>query len=346
MPIRRRNLKRNPRKNTKGKRSRARAPRRIQFRKNRLRRRSRIHQRAINQLIDYTTLQVTCKDKFAIFGCWGMDCKPGSAQRFIAEDINKNPEIEFMVTAGDNFYSETTTDFEKNVTECYTKKMYASLGNHDIERYQEELNFRHPNWILPGRNYTIMINDDIRILMIDTNPYYAQDEYNNKGELEQAKFEVDNFLEIVPRKFDGLTFVVGHHPIIHNRHKLKKTRPMLNDFGARIIELADAYFCADEHNLQHLRINKKMLNELLKVVGEPNDENKIILEEFILGGGGAKPDEQFIDDHFSSTPFKHPYHGYGVIDVQDKILSVRCLKKESSSFELTTCYQFPLDRKK
>jgi hypothetical protein len=294
--------------------------RRIKFRRPR-----RLRLRQASPTMEFPVLRVECKDTFAIFGCWGMDCEPGSAQRLLAEDINHTPEIEFMVTAGDNFYSKLETNFKKNFSGCYTKKMFASLGNHDIERYQEELNYQNGNWVLPGRNYTILINDNIRVLMIDTNPYYAVKEYRTGVDLEQAREEVDTFLSMV-QPFSGITLTVGHHPILHNRHKMKGDRPTMTEFGERICSITDVYFCADEHNLQHIRLVDHRV------------------EEFILGGGGAKPDEFIAEDYPELTPFKHPYHGYGIVDVEDLTLSVRCLHKRSS--RITMCYEFPLQTKK
>jgi predicted phosphodiesterase len=250
-----------------------------------------------------------------------MDCNPGSAQRLVAEDINHTPEIEFMVTAGDNFYSERETNFQKNVSGCYTKKMYASLGNHDVERYKEEMEYSNPNWVLPARNYTVLVNGNIRILMIDTNPYYAMKEYRSNKEHMEAMAEVDDFLSSV-QPFPGITLTVGHHPLLHNRHKLKGEKPTLLEFGERICKITDVYFCADEHNLQHVRLFNQGV------------------EQFILGGGGAKPDEVIIEDYPELTNFKHPYHGYGILDVDTLVLSVRCVQKHSS--KITTCYEFPL----
>jgi len=166
-----------------------------------------------------------------------------------------------------------------------------------------------------------MVNDNIRILMIDTNPYYGAKEYRTEVDFQEAKEEVDRFLSTI-EPFAGITLTVGHHPLIHNRHKSKGTRPVLTEFGRRICQVTNVYFCADEHNLQHLRLTDQKV------------------EEFILGGGGAKPDENFIDDHFDITPFKHPYHGYGILDVNSLILTVRCVQKLSSS--ITNCYEFPL----
>lgn len=253
-----------------------------------------------------------------------MDCNPGSAQRLLAEDINHTPEIEFMVTAGDNFYSSLETNFRSNFSDCYTKRMFVGIGNHDIARLKEEMEYNNPNWTLPGGNYTILINDNIRVLMIDTNPYYSPKEYRTRGEMEQSREEVDRFLSDVG-PFSGITLTVGHHPLLYNRHKLKGDKPIITDFGSRICEVTDVYFCADEHNLQHVRLETQRV------------------EQFILGGGGAKPDQLIIDDYPELTPFKHPYHGYGVFDVNSLILTVRCLQRYSSS--ITTCYEYPLGKK-
>jgi len=288
----------------------------------------RLRQRAIFTI---PVVNASCNHKFALFGCWGMNCKPGSAQAIIAKHINESEGIDFMVTAGDNFYVKDTVDmnFESNVSQCYSKPMYASMGNHDIPHYNKELEINDPRWIMPAKNYMIRVTTPLgaprlRILMINTNPIYAVKDYgkNNKVsplQREDDLRELEYFLDNVPLS-DLFTIIVGHHPLITNRHKDKGEKSTLNDFGRRISSMCDLYVCADEHNLQHI------------VHGGVN--------QFILGGGGGIPDETIIMDYPEETKFTHPYHGFGIFDVRKMNMKLKCMDKETG--KLTTCYKTSL----
>lgn len=298
-----------------------------------LRRRSRRKRTWTRRLklrtLDIKTLTVTCEKKFAMFGCWGVNCQPSSAQRLVAQDINDDDDIEFMVTAGDNFYEdkEDQVDFQSNVVNCYTKPMYAALGNHDILFYNTESSFQNPNWILPGKNYVIKVTTKagaprLRIVVINTNPIFERGFYekNNIGsQLASDERELERFLGSLPSS-DLFTIFVGHHPLLTNRHKPKGSKMVFGAFARKIASMCDMYICADEHNLQHIVY-----------------EN---LNEFILGGGGAKPDETIVLDFPDETKFQHPYHGYGVFDVRKFQMTVKCLDKETR--EISKCYKYKL----
>jgi hypothetical protein len=276
-----------------------------------------------------TVVEAHCDHKFALFGCWGMDCNKGSAQALIAKEINEKDGVEFMVTAGDNFYVRSVADvnFETNVVKCYDKPMYASLGNHDIPFYDAELQFNHPRWIIPAKNYMINVSSSrgtprLRILMINTNPVYAADDYKKYDNLppqqkDADKEELEHFLANVPPS-DLFTIIVGHHPLLFNRHKPKGDKKPINEFGQRIASMCNMYVCADEHNLQHI------------VQGD--------LNQFILGGGGAKPDQTILPDYPEETKFAHPYHGFGIFDVRKLKMTVKCM--EQGTGKISTCYKY------
>lgn len=253
------------------------------------------------------TLDVECSGKIAMFGCWGMDCEEESPQRLIAQDINNDPEIDFMVTAGDNFYKDI--DLEKNFIGCYSKRMYASLGNHDIDTAELQMAFNDRNWVLPSRNYVLRIltrggTPRLRIIMINTSPIFSKKAYKNlPGVLEREMKELEDFLENVP-KSDLFTIVVGHHPLITNRHKEKgPVTRKVEGISRKIADMSNIYVCADEHNLQH-------------IITEG-------LNEFIIGGGGAKPDTNILPDLPEETRFKHGFHGYGIFDVRDLTMTLK-----------------------
>jgi predicted phosphodiesterase len=257
-----------------------------------------------------------------------MDCKLESAQALIAKEINESDGVDFMVTAGDNFYVKETSDvnFTSNVVNCYSKPMYASMGNHDIPFYEQELGFRHQNWILPAKNYIINVTTPrgsprLRILMINTNPVYAEDDYRKRnsspnqyrGDLEELEYFLDN----IPPS-DLFTIIVGHHPLIKNRHKDKGEKMTMDGFGRRIASMCNMYVCADEHNLQHI------------IQGN--------LNQFILGGGGAKPDETIVLDYPHDTKYAHPFHGFGVFDVRKMKMTMKCMEKGSG--KISTCHKY------
>ena len=271
-------------------------------------------------------VNITINDSVAFFGCWGAGCQPDSGQWLLARDIDANPKIEAMITAGDNFYEKylpkeesKESFFHRNVDMCYAKDMYASLGNHDIELYNFERNhtMKNSRWILPAKNYIIHINDDIRVVMINTNPIFEEKAYkkyveNGEQLLEDDMKELNDFIDNLTPS-NRITIVVGHHPFLTNRHKLKEGKRTIDDRVRKIIAKADLYICADEHNLQHI----------------VSDD----LDEFILGGGGGDPDTTIIMDYPMETKFSYPYHGYGVFDVNNKKMSIRTLNEKTKEME-------------
>lgn len=283
-------------------------------------------------------VNITINDSVAFFGCWGAGCQPNSGQWLLAKDIDANPKIEAMITAGDNFYEkylpkEETKEsfFHRNVDMCYAKDMYAALGNHDIELYNFERNhtMKNSKWILPAKNYIIHINDDIRVVMINTNPIFEEKAYrkyveNGERLLEDDMKELNDFIDNLPPS-DRLTIVVGHHPFLTNRHKLKEGKRTIDKRVRNIIAKADLYICADEHNLQHI------VSDVDGLVSLADAQRQ--LDEFILGGGGGDPDTTIIMDYPEETKFSYPYHGYGVFDVNSKTMSIRCLDEKSKKMK-------------
>lgn len=311
--------------------------------------RKRIRRRGKRIMIRMNTFDVDihrqAESSIAFFGCWGKGCDHGTGQEMIATNINNDPSIDFIITAGDNIYQKKKKGilteeqfmdfFQKNVDLCYAKDMYSSLGNHDLEYYQYQKNYhaRNRRWTLPSRNYTIDINDDIRILMIDTNPYFEGEEkyieYLGNAEAgmteyNRSKQELEEYIaSIVPD--ERLTICVGHHPWITNRHKENgSVRDTVDPRLRGLMYKIDVYICADEHNLQHI------------ATGE--------LNEFILGGGGGDPDRNILDDLGSATKFEHGYHGFGILNVVTKTMTLRCLDPETNIF--TDKYTVTLKKKK
>jgi hypothetical protein len=270
-----------------------------------------------------TYLDVECSGKFAMFGCWGVDCEEDSPQRLIAQDINSDPEIDFMVTAGDNFYKDF--DLEKNLVRCYSKRMYATLGNHDVQTAEFQLAINERNWVMPARNYSLRIvtkngTPRLRIVMLNTSPIYSKKEYKDMpGVLERELRELETFIDAIPES-DLFTIVVGHHPLITNRHKEKgQIKKSLDDMERKIAGISNVYVCAEEHNLQHIVMDN--------------------LNEFIIGGGGAKPDTTILPDLPDNTRFKHPFHGYGIFDIKNLSMTLKPMNTDKK-FDPEYVYEF------
>jgi len=289
-----------------------------------IRRRGRRYVRLSGLSDIYKPVEIRVKNSIAFFGCWGTGCEEGTGQWYVANSINGDPKIDLMITAGDNFYEKKVgkgddkqTFFRKNVDLCYRKTMYASLGNHDIEEYnlQREHTTKNKRWVLPAKNYIIHVNKDIRVVMINTNPFYEREAYEKylqngetiwRGDMD----ELNNFIDNLPPS-DRLTIIIGHHPFLTNRHKNKGKKHTIDERVRKIIDKADLYICADEHNLQH-------------IVSEEDG-----LDEFILGGGGGDPDRNIILDYPEKTRYQYGYHGYGVFDVKGKTMEIRYLDSET-----------------
>ena len=210
---------------------------------------------------------------FLIVGDWGRN--GFFNQREVADQMGRTGEeigSQFVISAGDNFYSTGVTSvtdpkWERSFEDVYTapslqRPWYAVLGNHDWQgNVQAEVDYtRHSDrWTMPSRFYTVekSVDDTTRALFafLDTTPlvdvdrtylYPMSDRWDRSAQLHW----LDSTLAASTAQWK---IVVGHHPVYVASSRYEDSPYLLADL-VPIMERhgVQAYFAGHDHNLQHL----------------------------------------------------------------------------------------------
>jgi tartrate-resistant acid phosphatase type 5 len=216
---------------------------------------------------------------FIFMGDWGRNGK--YHQKQVARQMGKTAsqaDVDFIVTAGDNFYpSGVTSEYDSlwkySYEDIYTdsslqRDWYPVLGNHDYGlRPDAQIAYSriNPRWRMPARYYSKKINLDrdssqqVLFVFIDTSPlirkYYLgsankvhdQDSSAQKSWLENTLANASSNVK--------WKFVIGHHPMYtggsrtenyDTRSIRRSLQPIFEKYKV------DAYLAGHEHSLQHM----------------------------------------------------------------------------------------------
>ncbi|MFM7770729.1 MAG: metallophosphoesterase, partial [Bacteroidota bacterium] len=133
-----------------------------------------------------------CNDtivRFAVIGDWGM--WGSSDQRKVAESmaiVGTECPFDFIVSVGDNFYSNGVTSTEDPLWQSCFEEVYTSpalkcpwyvvLGNHDYRgQPQAELDYTSlsDRWVMPGKHFKVSENRNnglgVDLFFMDSNPF-------------------------------------------------------------------------------------------------------------------------------------------------------------------------------
>jgi acid phosphatase len=214
---------------------------------------------------------------FFVLGDWGRRGKLSQwtvANQLI--DYARQQPPAFIVTTGDNFYSqgvrsvndphwkESFTNVYKELTR--TVDWYPVLGNHDYQgrgNPQAQIDYQkvNPRWHMAGYYYTMVATTPdgqrVRFVFIDTNPFYTayysrrSYPYLLKQDTAQQRRWIDSTLANAKEEWK---IVVGHHPVYSagGEHGITpelfiRLKPLFDKYKVQ------AYICGHEHNLQHLK---------------------------------------------------------------------------------------------
>jgi len=212
--------------------------------------------------------------RFFVLGDWG---RMGEwAQREVARQMGKTAAqgLDFVVTAGDNFYEDGVGGVEDAAWEGSYGDVYTSpclyvpwhpvLGNHDYRgntSAQIEFSASDSRWTMPDRYYSVVKEiggEEVLFVFLDTSPFVgkyrfmwwrypdlpAQDTAAQLAWLEETLADSEAKWKIV----------TGHHPVFSGGRKHGPTRELREEL-APIFEKygVNVYFSGHEHNLQHLK---------------------------------------------------------------------------------------------
>lgn len=234
---------------------------------------------------------------FLFVGCWNNPYN--RAVEKVIDAINADP-IPTLVLGGDNIYPEKIPDLSggkakkayniaklvDGIAKIEGKKIYAALGNHNIDvaaieayelndepaymyaPYKMSSGPKAP-WIMPDYNYVIPFTG-YNLVVIDTNAV---------GDQARLSVLLDWLRGVIQR---GPYFLVQHEPYISVRENKKAKGQIkvsaLTNYNLLLDVIVTnppmAVLCADTHNYQHGEITY----------------NGVTIPQYTVGTGGAEPD--------------------------------------------------------
>jgi hypothetical protein len=213
---------------------------------------------------------------FLFMGCWN---QPGKGLEAVAAAIRARQE-EMLVLGGDNIYPEKFTDaktgekhkvysqslLDAGIEMLGQKTIYASLGNHNVVSPEILDHEMEMPWILPYSYYCAKFGDGYALVILNTNLEGAALSKMIVWFKEiQTKLAADH----VPY------YLVQHEP--YASYKKGKKQSLL--IGGALLESISyspiAVLCADTHNFQRGTLTLK---------------NGAVLDQYVVGTGGAQPD--------------------------------------------------------
>ena len=274
--------------------------------------------------------------QFIVIGDWGMQGAP--TQRRVAEQMDKlaaKAGIDFIVSAGDNFYPFGVTSvsdplWQRSFEEVYSlphikdTRWYVTLGNHDyFGNYQAEIDYgqNHPNWILPAnfyaRDFKLGGKRLLRLLFLDSSPYFK--EYREHPGLyhDIDRRDPDAETHWLQQQLADNTptwkIVIAHHPLYtsgahgNNDELIGAWDGLFHQYHV------NAYFAGHDHQLEHIRTSG-------------------VTNYFISGGGGARtrrvakiPESLFADSS----------HGFAHVILDRNCMQVRFINDEGAKLYQT-----------
>lgn len=270
-------------------------------------------------------MTITNKITISAFGCWNTGCDEDSGQKSVSDVIKeKESNYNFMIILGDNYYPKKYVLNKKpkyKVKDIQSLKMEKGfkcidninlirkliMGNHDIEesvnqgcsviKYQQKLPWYDVKFPF-GYEYHYIKNDDsyetVLIFYLDTTIYKINVlpncylEILNKT-VDKLITEQNNFITTTLQKAVENTHInlkkvlfCGHEPLYtiyeEDESVIKSTNDNLLEHlfkeYKKYRDLNFTWICADYHVYQNTKIT----------------HDNLIINQFILGTGGAKLD--------------------------------------------------------
>lgn len=271
--------------------------------------------------------------RFVAVGDWGDD---DTEQYDIADAMGEWCQIhgcEFIISTGDNFYSEGVTSAESSRFDTTWKDVYTHpaigdlvwyicTGNHDHggdddgrEWFQVEYGDNEPRWYYPDITYSITktagMSSTVKFIFIDT-----QSLRHNKNNPEEMLEYLEGELQDPEPIWK---FVVGHHPGF-SCGRYTGSGTIRGDVITLMKQYnADIYLSGHDHNMEHYQ------------------EETGGIDHFLTGGGGRvlypyeRQNEQYMENlggilrHFSES------HGFAYFIIDDFSIKVEYVDENLNS---------------
>ncbi len=272
------------------------------------------------------------KLQFIVIGDWGE--KGIFYQKQVAFAMNKiirEEKVDFILTAGDNFYPAGVNDindshFKESFEDIYPFAQlipwYITLGNHDyMGDIQTLINYSDKNlfWIFPSPYYYFEKNYSGKkralFIVTDTNEFidffgfYYRSYMKGESRINQLNWMNTN----LKNNFFQWKIVIGHHPI-YSAGQHGDTKALQGKFLDNLENNnVDIYFSGHEHDLQYLK--------------NPN-----IKTHFFISGAGSKLREIKSNPYsifFASEP------GFAITTLEEKEATIRFINQDAKEIYRT-----------
>lgn len=226
---------------------------------------------------------------FLVLGDWGRN---GHYQQIAVAEmmdvVMQQLDGDFIVTTGDNFYSNGVASVDDPYWHSSFEAIYhgphlfedwyPTLGNHDYRgNWQAQIDYsqRSRRWVFPNTYYakTFKIDEqtEVQMLFIDTNP--LNPDYKHEAKYAQTQLQ-DGAKQLgwIEHKLANSTakwnIVIGHHPLYSSGKRFGTTQG-IQEVLEPILEKyqVDAYFAGHEHDLQHNKPEGKRVEHFVSGAG-------------------------------------------------------------------------------
>lgn len=256
---------------------------------------------------------------FVAFGDWGTG---GDEQREVASAIGdycETENCEFILTLGDNFYSdgvESVTDeqWEEKYHDVYDfldLPFYASLGNHDNNgNIQAQIDYSEidPDWNMPEENYSYTWPEN-------ADPVVEFFVFNSDYPRFREESAQNWMREAIAESQADWKILVMHHPIYSDGNHGDDDQGN-NEFLFPIIcNEVDLVVSGHDHNFAHLR----------------GPDADCPIEQLVIGTGGAG-----IRDSVTETEAqvigRGNFHGFGWFQITSDEIFFRMVESDGDYF--------------
>lgn len=248
---------------------------------------------------------------FVTFGDWGSG---RDEQVEVAEAIGDyctaNP-CDFVVTLGDNFYSNGVEGIEDplwqerfhDVYDFLGLVFYASLGNHDNEgSIQAQIGYTDEvdNWVMPDEHYTFSKPDAVRPPLVAF--FVINSDWPNFDEAAQAWLD-----GAVADSNATWKFLAMHHPLYSNGNHGDGDDSYREALIPIICERIDLVLSGHDHSFSHLR----------------SDQDGCLIEQLVIGTAGAEL--QRVDAADPRVLATGSFHGFGWVRISAEAILFRMI---------------------
>lgn len=259
---------------------------------------------------------------FITFGDWGSGSKDQYSVAVAAERYCAKQPCQFVLTLGDNFYSNGVSSVHDPKWQTDYKDMYAVLhlpfyaviGNHDEAgsiQAQIDYNQIDPTWHLPAEDYSIRLPRGAEIPIIEIFII-------NNGDRKFQTHEKAWLVNALAKSHATWKILAMHEPIISNGSHGDDPADINNALVPVICNKIDLVLSGHDHLFSHLKGSWK----------------GCAIDQLIVGTGGKSV--YSVDTKDPRVLSTGAFYGFGWLSATPEALTFKMVKTDGSVFYDTT----------